>query len=84
MDQVYVGGLATDYCVKATVLDALRAGFRPTLLVDASRGVNVAPGDSEEAISEMVGAGADVATLGRLDLGEAEAAGESASGTRGR
>ena len=67
-DIVCVGGLATDYCVKATVLDALRSGFRATLLVDASRGVNVVPGDSEEAIAEMVGAGADVATLSRLDL----------------
>ncbi len=71
VEKVYVAGLATDYCVKATVLDALRSGFQATLLVDASRGVNVAPGDSEEAIAEMVGAGADVATLARLNLEEA-------------
>ncbi len=82
VDHVVVGGLATDYCVRATVLDALRSGFRATVLLDASRGVNVAPSDSEEAIAEMVGAGADVATLGRLDL--EEAASESASGVRGR
>jgi nicotinamidase/pyrazinamidase len=69
--RVYVGGLATDYCVKATVLEALRVGFRATLLVDASRGVNVSPGDAESAIAEMVRAGADVATVERLDLGEA-------------
>ncbi len=80
-DSVFVCGLATDYCVKATVLDALRSGFRATLLLDASRGVNVAPGDSEEAIAEMVAAGADVATLGRLDL---EAAAGEPTGRVGR
>ncbi len=63
--RVYVGGLATDYCVKATVLDALRNGFAATFLVDASRGVNLKPGDAEEAIAEMVRAGADVAVLER-------------------
>ena len=65
-DRVYVGGLATDYCVKATVLDALANGFQATLLVDASRGVNVQPGDAERAIEAMVRAGAAVATLERL------------------
>jgi len=68
VDHVYVGGLATDYCVRATVLDALRNGFAATFLVDASRGVNLEPGDAEEAIADMVRAGADVATLERLDL----------------
>jgi nicotinamidase/pyrazinamidase len=85
VDHVFVGGLATDYCVRATVLDALHSGFRATILLDASRGVNVAPGDSEEAIAEMVGAGADVATLGRLDLGPVDGtAGQSASRVPGR
>jgi nicotinamidase/pyrazinamidase len=59
---VFVGGLATDYCVKSTVLDALARGFKATFLVDASRGVNLKPHDSEDAIAEMVRAGADVAT----------------------
>jgi nicotinamidase/pyrazinamidase len=59
---VFVGGLATDYCVKSTVLDALARGFNATFLVDASRGVNLKPHDSEDAIAEMVRAGADVAT----------------------
>jgi nicotinamidase/pyrazinamidase len=63
---LYIGGLATDYCVKATVLDALAAGFAVTLLLDASRGVNLQPHDSEQAIEEMVGAGASTATLARL------------------
>jgi nicotinamidase/pyrazinamidase len=68
VDHVYVGGLATDYCVRATVLDALRNGLAATFLVDASRGVNLKPGDAEESIAEMIRAGADVATLERLDL----------------
>ncbi len=63
VEHVYVGGLATDYCVRATVLDALAQGFRATFLADASRGVNLQPHDSERAIEEMVRAGADVATL---------------------
>lgn len=67
VDQVWVGGLATDYCVKSTVLDALRLGFRATLLVDASRGVNLKPHDAELAIVEMVEAGAHIATRARLD-----------------
>lgn len=60
--ELYVGGLATDYCVKATVLDSLAAGLRTTLLIDASRGVNLRPHDSEEAIEEMVRAGAHLTT----------------------
>lgn len=64
--RVYVGGLATDYCVKATVLDALAQGFAATLLLDASRGVNLQPHDAELAIQAMVDAGAETLTLGRL------------------
>ena len=67
---LYVGGLATDYCVRSTVLDGLRAGFGATVLLDAIRGVNVAAGDAERAIAEMVEAGAAVTTLGRLKLSE--------------
>ena len=65
---LFVGGLATDYCVRSTVLDGLRAGFGATVLLDAIRGVNVAAGDAERAIAEMVEAGAAVTTLGRLKL----------------
>jgi nicotinamidase/pyrazinamidase len=53
-----VGGLATDYCVRATVLDGLRNGFQVTVLEDAIRGVDVQPGDSERARAEMLDAGA--------------------------
>jgi len=63
IETVFVGGLATDYCVKNTVLDALRLGFETVLLEDAIQGVDVNPGDSEKAIEEMVGAGAEKATL---------------------
>lgn len=64
--RIYVGGLATDYCVRWSVLDAIRHGFQTTVLLDASRGVDVHPGDSEQAIAEMVSAGASVATIDRL------------------
>jgi len=56
---IYVGGLATDYCVKQTVLDGVKRGFAVTLLEDAVRGVELAPGDSQRAIQEMLQAGAD-------------------------
>jgi len=54
---LFVGGLATDYCVKETVLDSLKEGFEVYLLDDASRGVDVNPGDSEKAIKLMVAKG---------------------------
>ncbi len=46
-------GLATDYCVKFTALDAIDEGFHATLALDACRGVNLRPGDVEQAILEM-------------------------------
>jgi nicotinamidase/pyrazinamidase len=63
VERVFVGGLATDYCVKETVLDALRHGFKAVLLEDAVRGVNLRPDDSERAIAEMVHAGASTTSL---------------------
>jgi nicotinamidase/pyrazinamidase len=60
IDQVTVVGLATDYCVKNTALDALRAGFQVTVDTDAVRGVEVQPGDSERALDELRKAGATV------------------------
>jgi nicotinamidase-related amidase len=65
--RVFVGGLATDYCVKNTVLDSLKAGFETVLLEDASRGVEVQPGDSERAIDEIKKAGASVTTLRQIE-----------------
>jgi len=56
--RVFVGGLATDYCVKNTVLDALKLGYETILLLDAIKGVDVNEGDSEKAIQEMITEGA--------------------------
>lgn len=55
---LWVAGLATDYCVKATVLDALRLGFRTTVLQDGVRGVNLEAHDSLHALEEMARHGA--------------------------
>jgi nicotinamidase/pyrazinamidase len=60
---VFVGGLATDYCVKTTVLDGLKAGFKMTLLLDAVQGINVKQDDSERAVQEAQTAGAAAVTL---------------------
>jgi len=54
---VYVLGLATDYCVKFTALDARRLGFNAYLVEDACRGVELRPGDTAHAIEEMKQAG---------------------------
>jgi len=54
---VYVVGLATDYCVKWTALDAQQLGFGTTVVLDACRGVNLKPGDVDRAIEEMTTAG---------------------------
>lgn len=59
--RIFVGGLATDYCVKHTVLDGLNQGFRVVVLTDSVRGVNLQPDDSERAIEEMRRAGAEIA-----------------------
>lgn len=54
---VAVLGLATDFCVKFTALDARRLGFRTTVLTRGCRGVNLSPGDAERAVQEMIRAG---------------------------
>jgi nicotinamidase/pyrazinamidase len=64
--RLFVGGLATDYCVRASVLDALRHGFEVILLTDAVRGVDVTPGDSERALQEMRAAGAREMTVAEV------------------
>lgn len=62
VEEVWVGGLATDYCVKNTVLDALKQGFRVKALKDAMRPVEIQPGDGERALDEMRQAGAEIVT----------------------
>ena len=57
IDEIFLCGLATDYCVRATALDAKRRGMRVRVLGDAIRGVDVKPGDSEAALREMQDAG---------------------------
>jgi nicotinamidase/pyrazinamidase len=59
VQRIFVGGLATDYCVKHTVLDGLKQGFRVVVLADAARAVNLEPGAGERAIEEMARAGAE-------------------------
>lgn len=59
-EEVWIGGLATDYCVKHTVLDALKEGFKVKALADAMRAVNINPHDGEKAIDDMRMAGADI------------------------
>jgi nicotinamidase/pyrazinamidase len=64
--ELYIGGLATDYCVKFSVKDAIKNGFKVKLLADAIKGVNLKPRDSESAIKEMVKLGAKVIKVENL------------------
>jgi nicotinamidase/pyrazinamidase len=65
INRIYIGGLATDYCVKQTVLDGLAQGFEVVLLQDAVAGVNLQPEDSNQAVEAMLKAG--VALGGSVD-----------------
>lgn len=60
VEEVWVGGLATDYCVKNTVLDALKEGFKVKAVSEAMRPVELKEGDGQRAIEEMREAGAEV------------------------
>ena len=62
--RVWVGGLATDYCVRATVLDAISERFTVYLLVDAIRAVDAQPGDGARAVDEMCARGAIIVDRG--------------------
>jgi len=64
--RVFVCGVATDYCVKATALDAARLGYQVFLLADAVRGVNVPPNSVQRAIEEMLDAGVVLIEIGEL------------------
>jgi nicotinamidase/pyrazinamidase len=54
VDEVYITGIALDYCVKATAIDAVQAGFKTFLVIDACRAVDLNPGDEGVAISDML------------------------------
>jgi nicotinamidase/pyrazinamidase len=61
--ELFIAGLATDYCVKFSSLEAIKHGFKVKILVDAIQGVNLKPDDSSKAINEIVGKGAKKLTL---------------------
>ena len=63
---VYICGLATDYCVQATALDALQLGFETIVISDACRGVNLQPGDDARALEAVVAAGGTLARAGEI------------------
>jgi nicotinamidase/pyrazinamidase len=60
IERLAIGGLATDYCVRASVIDALRAKLHVVVLADAIAGVNVHPEDSARALQDMERAGAEI------------------------
>jgi len=64
--RVLLGGLATDYCMKATALDAREAGLDVTVLEDAVRAVNLQPGDGQRALEEMTERGVLLSSVERL------------------
>jgi len=66
IERLFVGGLATDYCVKATVLDALSLGYKVFVLLDAIKAVNVNPNDEEVALLEMKDKGATFIDISSL------------------
>ena len=61
------GGLATDYCVRHSILDAIQQGWRVTLLTDAIAAVELTPGDGDRALAEMRAAGAELCRSAELD-----------------
>ena len=74
VERIFVGGLATDYCVKQTALDALKQGFSVVVLADAVRGVDLSPGDAERALAQALDAGAhELRSVEELSLGQGSA-----------
>ncbi len=63
IERLYVCGLATDYCVRASTLDGLKEGFAVSVLTDGIKGVNLKRGDSSRALKEMTKAGAELADM---------------------
>jgi len=65
-DRVLIGGLATDYCVRATALDAGAAGFQVIVLEDAVQAVDLRAGDGQRALDDMRDSGAQLNTVDRM------------------
>ncbi len=68
VDEVFVMGLAQDYCVKFTVLDALELGYKVKLIVDGTRAVNLKEGDGQQALEEMESKGAILVNSNDLEV----------------
>jgi nicotinamidase/pyrazinamidase len=66
--QVYICGLATDYCVKFTALDALKQGYVTVVLEDLCKGVNIDPSDAEKALEELRTAGASIEKSSSIEI----------------
>lgn len=66
IDALTIGGLATNICVRWTALDARRLGFDVTVAIDATRGVDLEPGDTEYALDEMREAGGRLMSTAQL------------------
>ncbi|HEX3183541.1 MAG TPA: nicotinamidase [Pyrinomonadaceae bacterium] len=66
--ELVVGGLATDYCVKETVLAGIKEGFKVKAVENAMRAVDLQPGDGERAIQQMREAGAEIVNTDNPDL----------------
>ncbi len=79
VSRVFVGGLATDYCVLNTVLDARKLGLSAVVLLDATKGIDLKTGDVEEALQTMTKAGASQVTLADFPEPESLAGEESAA-----
>jgi nicotinamidase/pyrazinamidase len=65
-DRIFVCGLATDYCVRATAIEAIENGFEAVVVTDAIRAVDVKPGDGAAAVEEMASAGADLVSAEQI------------------
>jgi nicotinamidase/pyrazinamidase len=64
---LYLAGLATDYCVKFSALDAVRQGYTTHVVIDGCRGIDLTPGDIDRAVREMEEAGVRIVTSEKLD-----------------
>ncbi|HEX5589416.1 MAG TPA: isochorismatase family protein [Candidatus Limnocylindrales bacterium] len=78
IERIVVCGLATDYCVKATALDAVRLGYATSVLSDGIAAVDLQPGDGDRALDELRAAGVSLERSGPTDAGSAAGAGAGA------